>query len=54
MAGSYGGYDGPCPPRNDERPHRYVVEIFALDVGSLKLPEGFTGYPSAGGRLARA
>lgn len=43
MAGPYGGYDGPCPPRNDELPHRYVVEVFALDVGSLTLPDGFTG-----------
>ncbi|MBB3999075.1 Raf kinase inhibitor-like YbhB/YbcL family protein [Aureimonas pseudogalii] len=43
MAGSYGGYDGPCPPRNDQRPHRYVVEIFALDIERLVLPEGFTG-----------
>ncbi|MCB8879339.1 YbhB/YbcL family Raf kinase inhibitor-like protein [Acidisoma cellulosilytica] len=43
MAGPYGGYDGPCPPRNDQRPHRYVVEVFALNIGSLTLPIGFTG-----------
>lgn len=43
MAGPYGGYDGPCPPRNDERPHRYVVTVFALDVSRLTLPAGFTG-----------
>lgn len=48
MAGPYGGYDGPCPPRNDERPHRYVVEIFALDIEHLALPEGFTGDAMAG------
>ena len=24
MAGDYYGYDGPCPPWNDEIPHRYV------------------------------
>jgi Raf kinase inhibitor-like YbhB/YbcL family protein len=43
MAGTYGGYDGPCPPVNDERPHRYVVRIFALDVPSLGLSGAFDG-----------
>ncbi|MBP0614899.1 YbhB/YbcL family Raf kinase inhibitor-like protein [Jiella mangrovi] len=43
MVGPYGGYDGPCPPRNDERPHRYTVKVFALDIEQLALPEGFTG-----------
>lgn len=42
-AGSYGGYDGPCPPRNDEKVHRYIVRVFALDIAKLDLAEGFTG-----------
>ncbi|TVP54470.1 MAG: YbhB/YbcL family Raf kinase inhibitor-like protein [Halomonadaceae bacterium] len=43
MAGTYGGYDGPCPPWNDEIPHRYVFRVLALDVASLGLPENFRG-----------
>ena len=34
MAGDYHGYDGPCPPWNDEIPHRYVFTVYALDVAS--------------------
>ena len=43
MAGTYRGYDGPCPPWNDERTHRYVVRILALDGPRLSLKDGFTG-----------
>lgn len=43
MAGTYGGYDGPCPPVNDEQAHRYVVKVFALDVSSLGLTGAFDG-----------
>jgi Raf kinase inhibitor-like YbhB/YbcL family protein len=43
MGGDYGGYDGPWPPFNDERVHRYVFTVFALDVPSLNLPEKFSG-----------
>lgn len=32
MQGRYLGYDGPCPPWNDEIPHRYVFQLHALDV----------------------
>jgi Raf kinase inhibitor-like YbhB/YbcL family protein len=32
MAGTYRGYDGPAPPWNDERVHRYRFELFALDL----------------------
>lgn len=46
MAGTYGGYDGPCPPVNDALPHHYVVKVFALDVASLGLTGAFDG-PSA-------
>jgi Raf kinase inhibitor-like YbhB/YbcL family protein len=38
MAGDYFGYDGPCPPWNDERLHRYVFTLYALDVDRLDLP----------------
>ncbi len=41
MAGDYLGYDGPCPPWNDERVHRYRFELYALDVPSLGLAPGF-------------
>ncbi|HEX9276419.1 MAG TPA: YbhB/YbcL family Raf kinase inhibitor-like protein [Casimicrobiaceae bacterium] len=43
MAGSYFGYDGPCPPWNDERPHHYVFTLFALDVARLDVSGVFTG-----------
>lgn len=42
MAGSYRGYDGPCPPFNDAREHRYFFRLFALDVATLDLPARFT------------
>ena len=32
MGGDYFGYDGPCPPWNDEIPHHYVFTLYALDV----------------------
>jgi len=35
--GVYAGYDGPCPPWNDELVHNYHFRIFALDVASLTL-----------------
>ena len=28
MAGTYKGYDGPCPPWNDERLHHYIFTIY--------------------------
>lgn len=37
MRGKYFGYDGPCPPWNDEVPHRYVFTLFALNVARLDL-----------------
>lgn len=42
MAGTYKGYDGPCPPWNDSIVHRYVFSIHALDVESLQLADDFT------------
>lgn len=32
MGGQYFGYDGPCPPWNDEIAHRYVFTLYALDI----------------------
>lgn len=43
MSGDYFGYDGPCPPWNDELRHRYVFALFALDVEQLPLEGRFTG-----------
>lgn len=43
MKGVYGGYDGPCPPWNDERLHNYTFTIYALDVASLGLNGEFSG-----------
>ena len=43
MAGAYGGYDGPCPPWNDERLHSYVFTVHALDAPSLGLSGEFGG-----------
>lgn len=43
MGGDYYGYDGPCPPWNDEIPHRYVFTLYALDVPRLAVPDRFTG-----------
>lgn len=43
MCGDYCGYDGPCPPWNDELPHRYVFTLYALDVARLPLDGKFTG-----------
>jgi Raf kinase inhibitor-like YbhB/YbcL family protein len=43
MGGDYYGYDGPCPPWNDEMPHRYVFTLYALDVARLALTDKFTG-----------
>ena len=44
MAGNYFGYDGPCPPWNDERLHHYAFTVYALDTERLDLPESFTGH----------
>jgi len=42
MGGDWHGYDGPYPPANDLREHRYFFRLFALDVARLDLPERFT------------
>ncbi len=42
MGGDYFGYDGPYPPFNDLRMHRYFFRLFALDVEKLSVPERFS------------
>jgi len=41
MGGEYFGYDGPCPPWNDELVHHYHFKVFALDVDKLELSGSF-------------
>jgi len=43
MAGEYYGYDGPCPPWNDERVHRYLFTLYAIDIPRFPLEGRFTG-----------
>jgi Raf kinase inhibitor-like YbhB/YbcL family protein len=43
MSGDYYGYDGPCPPWNDEIVHRYVLTLYALDVARCAVEGRFTG-----------
>jgi len=44
MAGEFYGYDGPCPPWNDERMHHYVFTLYCLDIPRLPLEGRFTGH----------
>lgn len=43
MEGDYYGYDGPCPPWNDELMHRYIFTVFALDLPQLEIEGPITG-----------
>lgn len=43
MRGDYHGYDGPCPPWNDEIIHRYIFTVYALDIEKLPLSGKFGG-----------
>ncbi len=43
MGGDYYGYDGPCPPWNDEIPHHYIFTLYALDVAALAVDSKLTG-----------
>jgi Raf kinase inhibitor-like YbhB/YbcL family protein len=43
MSGDYFGYDGPCPPWNDEILHHYVFTVYALDIEKLPLSGKFGG-----------
>lgn len=42
LEGTYGGWDGPFPPWNDEQVHRYFTTVYALDIETLGLEPGFT------------
>ena len=41
MKGQYYGYDGPCPPWNDDLVHHYHFTVYALSAPSLDLPKDF-------------
>jgi Raf kinase inhibitor-like YbhB/YbcL family protein len=43
MAGNYFGYDGPCPPWNDEIPHRYIFTLYAVDFSRCPVAGTFRG-----------
>ena len=43
MEGTYFGYDGPCPPWNDEIVHHYHFTLYALDVDRCPVEGEFTG-----------
>lgn len=42
MKGLYAGYDGPCPPWNDQRVHHYHFTVYALGTPTLGLSGNFT------------
>jgi phosphatidylethanolamine-binding protein (PEBP) family uncharacterized protein len=48
MAGDYIGYEGPCPPWNDEILHHYHFRLFATDLDACPVEGKF----SAAGVLA--
>ena len=43
MKGQYYGYDGPCPPWNDENLHHYHFAVYALSVKTLGLAKDYDG-----------
>lgn len=43
MRGDYYGYDGPCPPWNDEIVHHYIFTVYALDTERLSIEGKFSG-----------
>nr|WP_298727799.1 YbhB/YbcL family Raf kinase inhibitor-like protein [uncultured Steroidobacter sp.] len=43
MKGTYRGYDGPCPPWNDEIVHHYNFTVYALDCARAPVEGDFTG-----------
>jgi Raf kinase inhibitor-like YbhB/YbcL family protein len=43
MAGEYFGYDGPCPPWNDELLHHYHFVLCATDLERVPVEGNFTG-----------
>jgi hypothetical protein len=43
MAGRYFGYEGPCPPWNDQRLHHYHFVLYATDLERCPVDGAFTG-----------
>lgn len=43
MGGEYFGYDGPCPPWNDELLHHYHFTVYALGIEKCPVEGKFTG-----------
>lgn len=43
MKGDYYGYEGPCPPWNDERLHHYHFMVYATDLAQCPVEGRFTG-----------
>src|SRR5512141_3303024 len=43
MGGDCYGYDGPCPPWNDEILHHYVFTLYALDCARCPVSGAFKG-----------
>jgi hypothetical protein len=43
MEGDYYGYDGPCPPWNDDLVHRYLFTLYALSIDRVPVDGKFTG-----------
>lgn len=42
MSGEYFGYDGPCPPWNDELLHHYHFVLYATDLARCPVDGAFT------------
>jgi len=42
MGGEYFGYDGPCPPWNDELLHHYHFVLYATDLDRCPVDGAFT------------
>ena len=42
MRGDYYGYEGPCPPWNDERVHHYHFRLYATDLERCPVEGRFT------------
>ena len=42
MKGDYYGYDGPCPPWNDEILHHYHFILYAIDLNKCPVGKRFT------------
>jgi Raf kinase inhibitor-like YbhB/YbcL family protein len=43
MGGDYFGYDGPCPPWNDELLHHYHFVLYATDLDRVPVSGNFNG-----------